>query len=107
MKLLLRWKIFRLCRRVRQAVQARGVNCWVWWFGAYYVDPKHLVVVAAVPTDAERNKLRKEVGLSSEFQKLLQHVAWPAQAQSHVIIEVESEETVARENNGNWWHHYK
>src|SRR5512143_2026465 len=102
MKLLLRWKIFRLCRGVREAVRVRGVKCRVWWFGAYYIDPKHLVVVVAVPTDTERDALRQDTALAPMFQELLEQVSWPLSARPYVVFDIESEETVARENNGNW-----
>lgn len=107
MKPLLRWKIFRLCRGARRVVEARSTKCWVWWFGAYYIDPKHLVIVVAVPTDAVRDNLRREAALGAELQELLVQVLWPESARPHVVFDIESEETVARETNGSWWYHYK
>jgi hypothetical protein len=107
MKLLLRWKINRLCRGAQRIVRARGVHCWVWWFGAYYIDPRHLVIIIAVPTDAERNVLKKDPAIVQSLQALLTQISWPEQARPHVIVDIESEETVCRESDGNWWYHYK
>lgn len=104
---VLRWKIFLICRGARRIVRTKGIGCWAWWFGAYYINPKHLVVVLAVPSDSDRDRLRTDSGIVPELRHLLQRFRWPGAAQPHVVFDIESEETVKRGNNGNWWYHYK
>jgi hypothetical protein len=106
-RLRLRWKIHRICQGIRQSVEAQGVHCSVWWFGAYWINPKHLVFVVAVKSDAERNDLRDNASLNASLNGLLSRFRWPEPARSNVIFDIESQETVTRETNGNWWYHYK
>jgi hypothetical protein len=106
-RLLLRWKIHCIAHGSRQIVKAQSVRCSVWWFGAYWADPKHLVFVIAVTSDVERDMLRSNVALNRALRELLIRFSWPEFARQHVIFDIESQETVSRETNGNWWYHYK
>lgn len=102
-----RWKIHRICRGIRRVVEAQDAPCWVWWFGAYWIDPRHLVVVVAVKSDAERDRLRDNAALAASLRGLLSRFRWPEDARPHVMFDIESQETVTREDQGNWWYHYK
>ena len=106
-RISLRWKIHCISRGSRRAVETQDVHCRVWWFGAYWIDPKHLVFVIAVKSDLERNKLRSNVALNQSLRELLVQFRWPDAARQHVIFDIESQETVTRETNGNWWYHYR
>lgn len=105
--LLLRWKISRIARSAARQIRARGVKCSVWWFGAYYLDPKHLVFVVCVDLDEQRDKLRSDKSVASSLNELLAKFNWPSAARPNVVFDIESHETVQRENGGNWWYHYK
>jgi hypothetical protein len=88
-------------------LKAAGVKPLVWSFGAYYIDPRHMVFVVGVPSDKERDSLRSDKDFLGKMKGLLVRVNWPASAREHVAFDIESQETVDRENNGNWWYHYK
>lgn len=107
MKLLLKWKIWRIESSIRKLVIAEGFKPMVWSFGAYYIDPKHLVFVVGVPTDSDKNTLKANGSFVSSMRGLLETFNWPTKARPEVVFDIESQETVDRENNGNWWHHYK
>ena len=107
MNLILKWKIWRIESALKNLVRAEGVKPIVWSFGAYYIDPKHLLFVVGVPTDEAKKNLKSNSSFMSSMRELLAKYNWPIQARPEVIFDIESQETVDRENNGNWWHHYK
>ena len=107
------WKLCRIRRAVKRLVAVRGVvlsksvSPSVFWIGAYDIDPKHLFFVIAVQTDRERDRLRADQQLSEQLRQALVTVDWPEAARPHVKFEIESDETVKRESEGNWYAHYK
>lgn len=107
MYFLLKWKVWRIERAIRQVIRSAGVKPIVWSFGAYYIDPKHLVFVVGVTSDSERNRLRTDPSFMESLQNLLVHFNWPVVARKYIYFDIESQETVDRENDGNWWFHYK
>lgn len=107
MRWLLKLKVWRIESALRALLKAVGIKPFVWSFGAYYIDPKHMVFVVGVPSDKERDSLRNDKDFLAKMQSLLVRFNWPAPAREHVAFDIESQETVDRESNGNWWHHYK
>ncbi len=107
MNLLLKWKIWRIESALKNLVRDAGFKPMVWSFGAYYVDPKNLVFVVGVPTDEAKETLKSNDSFSLSMKRLLERFNWPIQARSNVTFDIESQETVDRENHGNWWYHYK
>lgn len=107
MLIVLKWKIWRIETALRALVKSVGIRPTVWSFGAYYIDPKHLVFVVGVPSDKERDGLCSQVDFQNKMKEFLVKYNWPVLARAHVYFDIESQETVDRENNGNWWHHYK
>ena len=77
------------------------------WFGAYYIDPKHLVFVVGVQTGMQKDRLRANDAVMRRTRELLRRWRWPEAARPDVVFDIESQESVARESNGNWWHQYK
>lgn len=107
MILILKWKIWRIESALKALLRSVGIMPLVWSFGAYYIDPKHLVFVVGVPSDAERESLKSDRIFLEKMQMLLERFRWPAKARPFVQFSIESQETVERESNGNWWYHYK
>jgi len=107
MILLLKWKIWRIEAAIRKLVIAEGFNPMVWSFGVYYIDPKYLIFVVGVPTDDAKERLKSNSSFTASMTELLSKFNWPIQARHEVVFDIESQETVDRETNGNWWHHYK
>ncbi len=107
MKFLLKWKIWRIENSLKRMIKDSGIKPFVWSFGAYYIDPKHMVFVAGVQTDEEKQKLKSDKNIENQMKELLEKFNWPIDARKHVLFDIESQETVDKENNGNWWYHYK
>jgi hypothetical protein len=107
MKILLTFKIKRIELSLKGLIKELGIKPYVWSFGAYDINPKHMVFIAGVQTDEERDKLRSNQSIQSQMRNLLKKHNWPVEARVHVHFDIESQETVNRENDGNWWYHYK
>ena len=113
MNLYLFWKLCRIRRIVKRLVAVKGVASaktvrpWMFWIGAYDIDPKHLFFVIGVETDRERDRLRTDQQFSQQLTQTLVTVDWPKAARPHVKFEIESDEAVKRESGGNWYAHYK
>lgn len=107
MNLILKWKIWRIESALKSLVRAEGFKPMIWSFGAYYIDPKYLVFVVGVPTDDAKEYLKSNDSFTSSMTELLAKYNWPMQARPEVVFDIESQETVDRESNGNWWYHYK
>lgn len=107
MKLILKWKIWRIESALKSLVRAEGFKPLIWSFGAYYIDPKHLVFVVGVPEDKDKVLLISNDTFTASMKELLVKFNWPVQARASVVFDIESQETVNRENNGNWWYQYK
>jgi hypothetical protein len=107
MILLLKWKIWRIEAGLKALLKEKKIKPYVWSFGAYYIDPKHLVFVVGVPSDDEKNRLKTDIDFNNRMTQLLVTYNWPVDARKYALFDIESQETVDRENNGNWWYHYK
>ncbi len=80
---------------------------WIDWYGAYDINPQHLVIWVCVESDVVKSRLESNTELISKFREILVKHGYPEQAIPFVHIGFESKETVDRESNGNWHHHFK
>ena len=107
MNILLKWKNWRIEAAIKSLIKEEGYKPLVWSLGAYNINPKYLVFVVGVPTDKEKNQLKNNKEFNQSLKSLLEKFNWPKKARNYVTFDIESEETVNRETNGNWWYHYK
>jgi len=77
------------------------------WYGAYNINPKHLVFWICIKSDALKDRLKNNDILHRDLRSLLDKNDYPSEAREHVKMGFESQETVDRESNGNWYHHFK
>ncbi|MPT31987.1 MAG: hypothetical protein E2600_10060 [Chryseobacterium sp.] len=77
------------------------------WFGAYDINPKHLAFWICIQTDVMKEKLIANKELYLKLRHLLEVYDYPNEAKKYVFIGFESQETVDRESDGNWYLHYK
>jgi hypothetical protein len=102
LKFLLKLKVGNIESAAKRLVTATGCKCKMRAYGAYDVDPRLLGIVIQVATDAERDKLKSRAGLTQALKALPAQNGWPENACADVSIEIESHETVDRDNDGNW-----
>ncbi len=95
--------IVRIEKALIRAVRLRGYSCWIMRYGAYEIHPRHLVFWVCVKTDAERQALQSQSDFWIQTRELLVRYNYPPEGREGVYFGVESEETVDREANGNWW----
>ena len=67
----------------------------------------HLVYCICVELDAEKERLAADTALYAELRELLTRYNYPAEGRGEVYIGFESQETVDRESDGDWWQHWK
>jgi hypothetical protein len=80
---------------------------WIDWYGAYDVNPKHLVFWICLISDKMKTEFKSNTELLTRLRDLLAIHDYPEQARQSVFIDFESQETVDRESDGNWYHHFK
>jgi hypothetical protein len=107
MRLLLEWKVLRIEYALKSLLKEFGIQANVWSFGAYYIDPRRLAFVIAVPLDIDRAAVQNNRAFISRVEKLLVLFNWDVAARDQVRFHVESQETVDREDNGNWLYHFR
>lgn len=104
----LKTKILNLIKDIKKEVKSCcNEPFWINWYGAYKIDPKYLVIWVCVETDETKLKLSSNKELRTQIANLLLKHDYPAQARELIHIGFESEETVKRESNGNWYNHFK
>lgn len=88
-----------------------ALNCdesfFINWYGAYDIDPKNLVFWICVQSDALKSNLSTNKNLISTLNNLLIKYDYPKEAIPFVHIGFESQETVDRESDGDWYLHFK
>lgn len=103
-----RLAISRLCRATERVAQAHGVKVsGITWFGAYEIHPKYMVVLIRVETDRDKQKLNQDVAFQTALRAQLAAVSYPPEGRDGVAFDVESQETVDREWDGDWWQRIK
>ena len=80
---------------------------WVTHFGANRIHPKHLVYWIVVGSDHEKCRLEADSALMAALRSLLVKYDYPNEGRNGVHIGFESQETVDRESNGNFYYHWK
>ena len=105
-------KIEKITLEIKEAMDALIANYAqekhsITHYGADDIHPRHLVYWICVDSDEEKERLIRDNGLYKELRKLLVTHDYPISGRDEVHIGFESQETVDRESNGNWYHHWK
>jgi hypothetical protein len=79
----------------------------IFHYGAADINPKHLVYWICVDSDNIKHVLSNDTVLNDQLRNVLALHNYPQEAINEVHIGFESQETVVRESNGNWYVHFK
>ncbi len=94
-------------KAVKELARQKYKSCNVLSFGATDIDPKHLAIWITTDTDSQRDILSKDASFKEAVRGILRENGYPERAIPFVGITFESEETVQRDYDGNWWHAVK
>lgn len=75
----------------------------VFSFGTVDSEPKYLSIWVVTKTDKEKNIIINTLDINKKFTDILIKIECPEDAKKHITFTVESQETVDREYEGNWW----
>ena len=104
----LKTKILNIVKDIKKEVKPYcNEPFWIDWHGAYKIDPKYLAINVCTQTDKAKLELSSNDKLKNKITNLLAKHSYPVQARPLIHIGFESEETVKRESNGNWYQHFK
>jgi hypothetical protein len=104
----LKRKILDIKVNIKELIQKKCTEkVFITWYGAYEIDPKYLVFWICIKSDKTKTELQNDIELNANLRNLLVKYNYPPEAQNLVYISFESQETVDRESNGNWYHHFK
>jgi hypothetical protein len=104
----LKRKIYDIESGLKRIVRTKtNEKFWIAQFGAYDIDPKHLLFCVCLVSDREKNRLKQDVELLVELRELLVKHEYPDSARQLVKFEFESQETVDRDAEGKWWLRFK
>lgn len=92
--------VYRICQTVTECTG-------VFSFGAVEIDPKYLAIWVTVATDEQKNALIAHTELTEQFQHAILELGYPAEAVPGIGYAFESQETVDRDYDHNWWYAVK
>jgi hypothetical protein len=104
---MLALSIWRAKREIRRIAGQYCRRAKVFSFGAIRVNPRHLAIWITTQTDEERDSMRASHDLVPQFRRVLLAVGYPPSAVAEVGFEFESQQTVDRDYDGNWWYRVK
>lgn len=85
-------------------VQRMGYECTgVFYAGAVHIDPRHLFFGVETVTDAQRDRMNADSRLKEALRRLLQEHGYPEKAIPEIGVRAESQETVDRVWDGDWF----
>lgn len=107
-KYTLKGKVIKIKKDIEKKIKTVcSENFSVLYYGSYDIDPKYLACWICVDSDEMKHRLEKDNDLNAALREILVKNEYPTKAIKSVHIGFESEETVQRESNGDWYVHFK
>lgn len=96
-------KIRMLEKELKIIVENSCNKVHVFSFGAIDSEPKYLTVWIVAETDNVKNIIINTLEINKKFEDILIKIDCHEDAKKHITFTVESQETVDRDYEGNWW----
>jgi hypothetical protein len=91
-------------RDLKQAILAMGYTCdSLFYTGAYDIAPEHVFFGVHVKSDAERDRMNADAAIDKALHGLLERHGYPAHVIRIIGVRAESQETVDRDFEGDWF----
>ncbi len=95
--------IHRVRANVRAILSKDYPTATVSSYGATEIDPRQFTVTIDVLTDRQRDEIRRDPLLRERFRQALVNADYPVAAIPRVGFDIQSQQTVDREHEGNWY----
>ncbi len=96
--------IWRARRNVRKLLKPYCASAKVSSFGMSSIDPQYLFITINVQTDSEKKMLIEMPGLEDSMRHAVVIAGYPLSAVPLIGFSIESQQTVDRDFNGNWFY---
>jgi hypothetical protein len=96
--------IWKIRRGVRRLIRPQFPDAKVSSMGMSSIDPQYFCVLINVGRDSEKNELLQDKKLEGEIRQIALNAGYPPDSVPLISFSIESQQTVDRDFNGNWFY---
>jgi hypothetical protein len=96
--------IWKVRRGVRRLIRLDFPDAHISSMGMSSIDPQYFCVLINVKTDSEKGQLLQDKELDNKIRQIALNAGYPAESVPLISFSIESQQTVDRDFNGNWFY---